>query len=89
MAEVVKFISEEITLTTANTVANGSVVRLVNTDNTTASVITLKSNSTTNVASFTLGVRDSDYGREIVIKQPQWTLEASGGTVKAVSLAYY
>ena len=89
MAETIKPIAAEITLTTANTVANGNVVRLVNTDGSTVSTITLKSNSTTTVATFTLGVAGSDYGKEIVIKQPGWTLEASGGTVKAVSLAYY
>ena len=89
MAETIKPISMEITLTTANTVANGSVVRLVNTDGAATANIILKSNSTTNVASFTLGIAGSDYGKEIVIKQPQWTLEASGGTVKAVSIAYY
>ena len=89
MAETIKPIAQEITLTTANTVANGNVVRLVNTDGAATSTITLKSNSTTTVATFTLGIAGSDYGKETVIKQPQWTLEASGGTVKAVSLAYY
>ena len=89
MADTIKFLASEITLTSANTVANSNVVRLVNTDNAAASTITLKSNSSTTVATFTLGTRDSAFGCEYVIKQPQWTLEASGGTVKAVSIAYY
>ena len=89
MAELIKLIATEITLTTANTVANSNVVRLVNTDTSNPSTITLKSNSTVTVATFTLGFAGSDYGKEMIIKQPQWTLEASGSTVKAVSLAYY
>lgn len=89
MADTVKFLGSEITLTSANNVGLANVVRLVNTDSTTASTITLKSNSSTTVATFTLGTRDSAFGCEYVMKQPTYTLEASGGTVKAVSVAYY
>lgn len=88
MTDTIKFLSQEMALTTANTVANSNIVRVVNTDTSVNSVITLKNGATT-VATFTLGFAGSDQSREFVIKQPSWTLEASGGTVKAVSVAYY
>ena len=88
MTDTVKFLASEATLTTASNCNSANVVRLVNTDNTTASTITQKDGSTT-LATFTLGTRDSGYGIAFVMKQPAHTLEASGGTVKAVSVAYY
>jgi hypothetical protein len=88
MADTVKFLASEITLTSANTVGLANIVRLVNTDNTTASTITQKNGGST-VATFTLGTRDSAFGCIYVMKTPAHTLEASGGTVKAVSIAYY
>lgn len=88
MTDTVKFLAQEATLTTASNCNTANVVRLVNTDNTTVSTITLKSGGST-IATFTLGTRDSGFGCVFVMKQPSETLEASGGTVKAVSVAYY
>ena len=88
MADTVKFLASEATLTSASNCNSASVVRLVNTDNTTASTITQKDGSTT-IATFTLGTRDSGFGCVYVMKSPSNTLEASGGTVKAVSVAFY
>lgn len=88
MADTVKFLSQEAVLTTANTCSSANVVRLVNTDNTTVSTITQRTGGTV-VATFTLGTRDSGFGCVYVMKQPAHTLEASGGTVRAVSVAYY
>jgi hypothetical protein len=89
MTDTVKFLTSEIALTTANNVSSANVVRLINTDNTTASTITQKTSGGATIATFTLGTRDSNYGCIFVMKQPSHTLEASGGTVKAVSVAYY
>lgn len=88
MTDTVKFLAQEATLTSASNCNSASVVRLVNTDNTTASTITQKDGGST-VATFTLGTRDSGYGIAFVMKTPGQTLEASGGTVKAVSVAFY
>lgn len=89
MTDTVKFLTSEATLTTASNVSSANVVRLVNTDNTTVSTITQKTSGGATVATFTLGTRDSGYGCIFVMKLPTHTLEASGGTVKAVSVAYY
>lgn len=88
MADTVKFLAQEATLTTASNCNSASVVRLVNTDNTTVSTITQKNGGAT-VATFTLGTRDSGYGSVYIMKAPAHTLEASGGTVKAVSVGFY
>lgn len=90
MADTVKFLAQEVALTTANTVNSANVVRLVNTDNTTAATVTQKvSAGGATIATFTLGTRDSGYGCVFVMKQPTHTLEVSGGTVRAVSVAFY
>lgn len=86
MAEIVKFKAQEITLTTANNVSSASVVRLLNTHASSAATITV-ANSGGTIATFTLnyaGTTDEIY----VAKEPTDTLAASGGTVKAVSVAY-
>ena len=93
MADTVKIIGTEITLTTANTVANSSVVRLVNLDSANSVLITQKSNSTTTVATFTLGHHGTDFGKLYIIKQPTHTLDVTGTTVangiKAAPCAFY
>lgn len=90
MPEYVKFISQELTLSAANTVANANIVRLTNTDSSNSVVIAQKSNSTTTVASFTLNFAGSDESSIYLIKEPTHTLEITSGTavVKAVSVAY-
>lgn len=88
MADTVKFLAQEAALTSASNCNLASVVRLVNTDNTTASTITQKNGGAT-VATFTLGTRDSGFGCVYVMKAPTHTLEASGGTVRAVSVGFY
>jgi len=90
MPDYVKFIGSEITLSSANTVANSAVIRLTNTDSSNSVVITQKSNSTTTVAIFTLNKAGSDESTVYLIKGPTHTLEISSGTavVKAVPVAY-
>lgn len=90
MPDYVKFKSQEITLSSANTVYNANVVRLTNTDASNAVVIALKSNSTTTVATFTLNFAGSDESSLYIIKEPSYTVEISSGeaVVKAVSVAY-
>lgn len=88
MADPIKVISQEIALTTANTVSGASLVRLVNVNPTTDALITIRNSSNTIIGSFTLGSSAADFSNEYVVKQPTDTVEASGGTVKAVSVAY-
>ncbi len=90
MPDYIKFIGQEITLTSANTVANSVLIRLTNTDTANLVIITQKSNSTTTVAIFTLNFAGSDESSIYLIKEPTHTLEISSGTavVKAVPVAY-
>lgn len=91
MPDYVKFVGEEISLsTTANTVGNASIVRVTNTDASNLVVVTQKSNSTTTVASFTLNFAGSDESTLYVIKEPTHTLQLSANiaVVKAVAVAY-
>lgn len=84
-----KVLGTEITLTTANTVSNAKVVRLVNLDSANTVLVTLKDGATT-VATFTLGTNGSDFGKELVIKEAAQTLEITGvATVKAAPIGYY
>lgn len=88
MADPIKVIAQEITLTTKSTVSDASLVRVVNTNDTTDALITLRNSGNTIIGTFTLGNSTADFSNEYVVKQPTDTLEASGGTVKAVSVAY-
>lgn len=88
MADPIKIIGAEIALTTANTVANASLVRVVNTHATEDAVITIKNSNGDTLGSFTLGSAPADYSNEAVVKQPTDTLAAAGGTVKAAPMAY-
>lgn len=87
MAEVVKFKASEIALTAANTVSLASVVRLISSNTTTSSTITLANTGGT-IATFTLGYMGTDYSEIYVAKEPTDTLAVTGGTVKAASVAY-
>lgn len=90
MAEPLKVLSTEITLSTANDVSAASLVRVVNTDSTNNVVITHKNaNGGTTYGSFTLGNATTDFSAEFVVKQPTDTLTVTGtATIKAVSVAY-
>lgn len=90
MAEPLKVISTEITLSTANDVSQASLVRVVNVDGTNNVVITHKNaNGGTTYGSFTLGNATTDFSSEYVVKQPTDTLTVTGtATIKAVSVAY-
>jgi len=88
MVDVVKFKASEIALTTANTVSLASVVRLLNTNASTISTITV-ANSGGTIATFTLGIVGSDESVLYLKKEPSDTVAASGGTVKAASVAFY
>lgn len=80
MAETIKLISQEIALSTANTVDSASLVRLYN-DSGSAVLITRAAGST--IGTCTMGNGDTLY----MIKQPSETL-ASNVAIKAVSVAY-
>lgn len=87
MTDVVKFKAAEIALSTANNVNLASVVRLLNSNTTVASTITI-ANSGGTIATFTLNIAGSDESVIYVAKEPTDTLAASGGTVRAASVAY-
>jgi hypothetical protein len=87
MANPTKFLSTEVTLTTANTVSDATLVRCLNSNTTTMSTITV-ANSGGTIATFTLPYLGSDESVVYVAKHPTDTLAASGGTIKAVSVAY-
>lgn len=87
MVDVVKFKASEIALTTANNVNLASVVRLLNANTTTVSTITL-ANSGGTIATFTLGYVGTDESVLYLAKEPTDTVAATGGTVKAASVAY-
>ena len=71
--------------TTANTVNSASLVRLLNTNATTARVVTKKDGSGT-----TLGTITIQFGQDMIIyKNPSDTIQVDTGTdVKAVSIAF-
>ena len=56
MADVIKVLGDEITLTNtaANTVSNSTLVRLMNTSNSTILTITQQNSDSANIASFSL-----------------------------------
>lgn len=87
MTDVVKFKASEIALSTANNVNLASVVRLLNTNTTVVSTITIANTGGT-IATFTLSYAGTDESVIYVAKEPTDTLAASGGTVKAASVAY-
>ncbi|MDC3266325.1 hypothetical protein OAU13_00200 [bacterium] len=87
MADIIKFKAPEIALSTANTVSLASVVRLINSNTDTVSTITIANTGGT-IASFTLGYAGTDESVIYVAKEPTDTVAASGGTVKAASVAY-
>ena len=93
MADLLKVISTEITLTTANNVDLASLVRVVNLDSANVAVITIRDSANNITGEFTLGHQATDYGKEYVVKQPTDTVEVKAGYVgdgiKAVSVAYY
>jgi hypothetical protein len=89
MAEPLKVIGTEITLTTANTVGLASLVRLVNVDPTNAATVTIKTGAGGTLGTFTLGSSGTDFSNECIVKSPTDTLESTGATsVKATSIAY-
>lgn len=87
MPEYVKFKASEIALTSANNVSLASVVRLLNSNTTTASTITI-ANSGGTIATFTLNFAGTDGSEIYVVKEPTDTLTATNGTIRAASVAY-
>lgn len=87
MTDIVKFKASEIALTTANTISLASVVRLFNSNTTTASTITIANTGGT-IATFTLNFQGTDGSVIYISKEPTDTLAATNGTVKAASVAY-
>jgi hypothetical protein len=98
MADPVKFLSQHITLTTANTVSNGTLIRLINLDGANTATITQKYSNGNIISSFALGHHGTDFGSVFVIKGSTDTLTANdvnnsaaytGLGIKAVSVGYY
>lgn len=89
MTEPVKFASSEITLTTANTVGNSGLVRIVNAGANDV-VITVKTSAGDTISTFTLGNKDTEFSKEYLVKGFTDTIEVSSGTsvIKAVASAY-
>lgn len=87
MADIIKFKAPEIALSTANNVSLASVVRLINSNTSVVSTITIANTGGT-IASFTLGYAGTDESVIYIAKEPTDTVAASGGTVKAASVAY-
>lgn len=89
MADFLKVLGSEITLTSANTVGNANIVRLVNADTANSVVITQKFSNGATRGTFTLGNFNTSFSREYFIKDPTDTIEVTGtATIKAVSVAY-
>lgn len=78
---IYKFSNNEISISTANTVYDTTLVRLVN-SGTTAANVTISANASTNVASFTLLANNE----MIVEKLPSQRLQGTG--VVASPVAY-
>jgi hypothetical protein len=95
MADPVKFLSQEIALSTsvANTVGLASLVRLFNTDTANSVLVTLKNSGGTTLATFTLGHSGTGFCTVDAIKQPTDTLTITGTLAasgcKATSIGYY
>ena len=98
MADPVKFLNNELTLSTANTINNGTLIRLINWDSANSALITQKYSNGSIKSSFTLGHHTTDYGSLFVIKDPTDTLTANNLTnngayagvgIRAVSVGYY
>lgn len=92
MADVIKVLGDEITLTNtaANTVSNATLVRLMNTSNSAIMTITQQNTDSANIASFSLGFMGTDASVCYLKKENTDKLLASANSVvKAVSVGYY
>ena len=91
MPNALKILSSEITLsnTTPNTVNSASLVRIVNTNASVSSLMTLFYANGSIKATATLGHYGTDFARIDLAKQPDETIQISTAAVlKAVSIAY-
>ena len=91
MASTIKVLSSEITLsnTVGNTVSGAVLVRLLNTDATTSSVISLTYANGSVKATTTLGHKGTDCARLVLVKDSTDKLLSGGAvTVLATSVAY-
>jgi hypothetical protein len=80
MTSQVKILGTEMTLTTANTVSNAGLIRLVETGGSAASLITQRDANNTVIGTITLPKNS-----ELVIRKARTdTLTSSAGTVLAV-----
>lgn len=89
MAETIKVLGSEITLSTsANTIGNASVVRLVNTaDSPNDVLITLKDGSGTTKGTFTLGHDGTGFASLNLMKLPTDTIQANTANATVVTRA--
>lgn len=92
MADVIKILGDELTLndTTANTVSNATLVRLMNISNSAIVTITQQNAAAANIASFSLGFMGTDASVCYLKKENTDKLLAGANSViKAVSVGYY
>jgi hypothetical protein len=91
MADPIKILSQEINLgTQANTVASGSLIRVINTSADTDALITKRDSSNNIIGTITVGHHTTSYSVEHLVKNPSDTLEANANSlVKATSIAYF
>lgn len=93
MANVLKVLGAELTLATdsSNAISNATLVRLLNTSNTTAVVITVQDSAgSANLASFTLNHSGSDESVVYLKKEStEKILVGANSIIKAVAVGYY
>ena len=81
MAEIVKILSSEIALSTANTVSSASVVRVYN--NTAGAALITRANGGTTVGTITVGA-----GEVVYLQKTSSDTFASNAAVRAVSVSF-
>jgi len=86
----IKLLSTEIALSgTANNVASGSLVRVVNVTSNYA-LLTKKNATGDTLGTMTIGPYDATFGEAYIIKAPSDTLTSNAaGTLYACSIGYY
>jgi hypothetical protein len=91
MADVLKILSQEVTVnTTPKTISNASLVRLLNSNTTANYLITHRDASNNIIGTFTLPFAGSDESVVYLMKEPTDTVEANNSTyVFGASAGFY
>ena len=76
---------------TPNTIASASYVRVVSTEASNFTLITVRNSLNNVLGSFVLGPSGSSFGVEYVIKSPSDTIQSNttGTTIRATSIGYF